>query len=159
MTERDLLGPNERDEDEGEASDLALDDAVALPELDGEAGADDAPGEELAAVEDETVGLDDATAEEAAEAVIDLIADVEAESWETGEDDALDEDDELADGESESWREGSEDDTSTPLEIDEPAGEEGLGDAGDEGLEGDDVGELELPPRPAEADESYPDDL
>ncbi|MBN8617144.1 MAG: hypothetical protein J0L92_41580 [Deltaproteobacteria bacterium] len=162
MSVRPAGGPEERDDEdvEGEASDLALDDAVSLPALDGEAAGESAPEDEVVEPsEDENVGLDDAMAEEAAEAEIDTIADLESEGWETSEDDDVDADDELAPGESESWREGSEEDTSTPLDLDDSSDDESSGDAGEEGLE-DDVGELELPPRPPETgDEAYPDEL
>jgi hypothetical protein len=157
----DASGPpvrRERDPDEGEASELAIDDDIGLPELDGEAD-EGVPVEELAVEGDENVGLDDATAEEAAEAVIDTLADVEVEGWETSEGDDVDEDGELSEGEGESWTQGSEDDASTPLDVEEPADQGGIGDAGEEGLE-DDAAELELPPRPAEThDEDYPDEL
>jgi len=69
----DASGPpvrRERDPDEGEAGELAIDDDIGLPELDGEAE-EGAPVEEPAVEGDENVGLDDATAEEAAEAVVD----------------------------------------------------------------------------------------
>lgn len=160
MSVLDTSGPpaRGRDADEAEAGELALDDDIGLPELDGEAE-DGAPIEELATEGDEHVGLDDATAEEAAEAVIDTLADVEVEGWETSEGDVVDEDGELSGGEGESWTQGSEDDVSTPLDVDEPVDEGSLGDAGEEGLE-DDAAELELPPRPAETrDEDYPDEL
>ncbi len=152
--------PKAGDDLEGEASDLELDDAVSLPELDGEADAEvGAPAAELGIDEDENVGLDDATAEEAAEAVIDVIADVEAEGWETSEDDDVDADDELETGESESWTDGSEGEASTPADLDDVDDSGGGGDAGEEGIE-DDVGELELPPRlPDAGDEAYPDEL
>ncbi|MFN9813812.1 MAG: hypothetical protein ACK6CU_29725 [Deltaproteobacteria bacterium] len=143
---------------EGEAEGLALDDDMDLPALDG-ASEEGAPVEDLVVEGDEHVGLDDATAEEAAEAVIDTLSDLEVEGWETGEGDAVGEDAELAEGEDESWTQGSEDDASTPLEVDEPADRGGVGDAGEEGLD-DDAAELELPPRPAESgDEDYPDEL
>lgn len=161
MSERRPSDPPARpapDTDHAEAGELALDDDIGLPELDGEAD-DGAPVEELAVEGDEHVGLDDATAEEAAEAVIDTLADVEVEGWETSERDELDEDAELSEGEGESWTHGSEDDENTPLDVEEPADHGGIGDAGEEGLE-DDPAELELPPRPTETqDEDYPDEL
>ena len=162
MTVRPAGGPDERHEEEleGEASDLALDDAVSLPDLDGEAAGESALEDEAFEPSgDESVGLDDANAEDAAEAEIDTIADLESEGWETGEHDDVESDDDLAEGESESWREGSEEDTSTPLEVEDADDDEAGGDAGEEGLE-DDVGELELPPRPLEnGEEAYPGDL
>ncbi|MBX7197585.1 MAG: hypothetical protein K1X94_36400 [Sandaracinaceae bacterium] len=145
---------------EEEAGELALDDDISLPELDGEPG-EEQPAAQLDAEpgEEETVGLDDANAEEAAEAEIDPIADVETESWETSENDPVHEDAELDEGEAESWTEGSGEDDSTPIDLgdsDEPLPSR---DQGEEGLD-EDAPELELPPRPAEvADEDYPDEL
>lgn len=149
--------PDAMGDDEGE--ELALDDDIGLPALDGEVAGEDVPGDDgLDVGEDERVGLDDAAAEDAAEAIVDPLADVEAESWETGEDDPLEDEDELAEGEGQPWTDGSEDAESIPLDVDD-VDEAGVGDAGEEGIE-DDGGELELPPRPPEsADEDYPDDL
>jgi hypothetical protein len=142
----------------GEAGELALDDDIGLPELDGEAD-EGVPVAELVVEGDEDVGLDDAVAEEAAEAVIDTLVDIEVESWETGEGEEVAEDGELSEGEGESWTDGSEDDAETPLQVDEPADRGGIGDAGEEGLD-EDQAELELPPRPSDVqDEDYPDEL
>lgn len=155
------------------AIELGDDDRVELPELDGDvdpaASALLEPvGEELGPeregwLDDESVGLDDEAAEEAAAAEIEPLADVEAESWETGEDDALEADEDLADGESERWTEGLEPDEDTaPFALDEGVDELGAEQVEDDGAEGlaDDPGELSLPPLPeGPGEEEYPDDL
>lgn len=147
------------------------DDAVELPELDGEADAgvgilDDSEATVLVGDDDSPVDLDDEiAAEEAAEAWIEPLADVEADGWETGELDPVEADDELEDGEAEAWTEGSEeDDATTPvdLDVDEAVEHEGE-DEGDEGIDDERVEDLELPPMPGSGDrdddDAYAEDL
>jgi len=151
------------------AEDLAfdeLDDADHLPELDGELDDGASADEDVApddAVADETVGLDDeVAAEEAAEAIIDTIADVEAEGWETADGDPLEADDELAEGESEDWTDGSEEDRDAPLELEGTGEPDGIADLGEEGPDEPEaeLEELELPPSPRlDEVEDYADDL
>ncbi len=157
--------PPIEDDEDGEAGEgLALDDEVALPELDGAAQdleADDGDGLEVSETE-ESVGLDDAAAEDAAEAIIELIADVEAEGWETAEDEPVGDDEELADGQEHGWTEDSEEDESEPHDVDGLEEPGGAVDEGEEGIDDDGTprGEPELPPlrRDADVDEEYPDE-
>jgi hypothetical protein len=157
----------EEDAEVGGAEIAGDDDLGDLPELDGELADDDVAGtveveDGGAGGVDETVGLDDEiAAEEAAEAMIEPLADLESEGWETGEEEPVEADDELAEGEVGSWTEGSEHDEDAPIELDEELAPEEAGDPGEEGLEDDGRGEeLELPPAPpADEREEYPDDL
>ncbi len=142
------------------------DDLVTLPALDGEpdAGAPEDAGL-VPSDEEERVGLDDEDAAElAAEAGVEPIADVESESWETGEDDPLDPDASLDEGEGERWIEPSEpegeggDGSADDEGLDEPPGG-GAADDDAEGIE-EELGELDLPPRSGGlGDEQYPDEL
>lgn len=144
------------------------DDAVDLPELDGEAGEAGADlfGDDAAqglGDDDAVTGLEDEiAAEEAAEAWIEPLADVESEGWETGEDDPLDADPELAVGEAEPWTEGSDEDREEPIELDVTDLGRDARDDGEEGLDDERVEELELPPTPPTSgpeEEGYADDL
>jgi hypothetical protein len=145
------------------------DDAIDLPSLDGEAGeaASDLFADEAARAlvgdDDSPAGLEDEiAAEEAAEAWIEPLADVESEGWETGEADPLDADPELEAGEAEAWTEGSDEDASAPIELEVSETERAERDEGGEGPDDERVEDLALPPtRDAdrEDDEGYADDL
>lgn len=150
--QRKPLGHDPEDDvsDESAFADVLRD----LPELDGDASSDanDLDGGEGGPMELEGSILGDAEgeaeAELLAEAIIDTLADLESESWETGEDDPVDADDELAGGEGESWSDdrGPEGAAFEETELDsDPATPE---DDGEEGFEDDLLGDLKLPTRP-----------
>ena len=161
--QRKPLGHDPED-DVGDESAFADDVLRDLPELDGDASSDanDLDGGEGGPIELEGSILDDAEndadAELLAEAIIDTLADLESESWETGEDDPVDADDELASGEGESWSDdrGPEGAAFEETELDsDPATPE---DDGEEGFDDDLLGDIKLPTRPdskkADEDES-----
>lgn len=159
-------------EDDGDDSAFSDDVLGELPELDGDASTDvnDLDGGEGGplALEGSILGEDEneaADAELLAEAIIDTLADLESESWETGEDDPVDADDELAEGEGELWSDERSPEALDPAaeraafdeaELDtDPATPE---DDGEEGFGDDLLGDIKLPTRPdstkADEDES-----
>lgn len=146
------------------------DDVVTgLPELDGDGGeVCEHLVVPLALDEEQTVDLDDAVASEEvaealAEAMLDTLADIEADGWETSESDPVEADEALVEGEGERWSDRAGDAARDEVGVDEldvPEEPNGPRDDGAEGLaEGGDP-ELDISERDAEVTgpETYPED-
>lgn len=157
--------------DEATIDDASLyeDQALRLPSLDSEneeetnAGLDAwGPDLDEAAVDldEAAVDLDDSLAEEAAEAVVDVIADVETHAWETSEGDPIEADEDLEPNEDSGWTQGSDRDDEPAVDLEAPPeSEDGLDDDGREGPDDEHLHDLELPPlREGPAEEEYPDE-